>query len=196
MNKAFANHVVHFNVPKTVALSKADMAAENPQDRVIRMSTDTINKYLKDGVITGQPTQIRAAFQPLTRFRLLLQLGSTLGFETRDATAGERMPFTRTIPTRLIEILEDLTPWYSPAKKLSSVIATAMVVDDDTSIWKKGSGSLSSIPLDAPQEAFATNITNLVNSTLNIKLSTLYRVKGNLQILAYMVKWHMTVSTK
>lgn len=104
-------------------------------------------------------------------------------------TSGEHVQYTKKITSRFAGLLGDLSPWYGPARKVSEAISAAMPVDDETSIWKGGDN-----PLDVDQRAFAVNITNLVNSTLNGKLAIVHRVKANLEILAYMVKWHMTVS--
>lgn len=171
MGKTFAQNVIDFDVP---------------DDPLNRVACNAITRYMTDGLIQGNQIQVRACVQPLARFRLLLQMSSALGIDLQGLSTPERIPYDGKIPGRFPTIIRELSPWYSSARILKEAISSSMSIDEEN-ICVTGA-------MDKRQLAFVTNITNLVRSTLNGKLATVHRVKANLEILAYMVTWHMTVS--
>lgn len=180
VNKVFADNIINYDVPED---------AEDPNG-----SNRAINRYLMNGKLEGK--KVKAAIQPLMRFRLLLQLGSSLGFNVHDITCGERTPYTGSISDRFVPILRDVSKWYNPARKVERAMSSAMYMTDDYTIWQTDPSSSRDVSLNLDRNAFVTNITTLVKGILDSEAALLYKVKGNLQVLAYMVHWHMTVSAK
>lgn len=178
VNKVFADNIINYEVPEDT---------EDPNG-----SNRAINRYLLNGKLEG--TKVKAAIQPLMRFRLLLQLGSSLGFNVRDITCGERTAYQGTVGDRFAPILRDVSKWYNPARKVQKAMSSAMHMADDFTIWKTDPASSGDVSLRLDHNAFIANITTLVKGILDSEAALLYKVKGNLQVLAYMVHWHMTVS--
>lgn len=185
-NQRFAQHIVNYQVP------------DDPKS-TSKNTHMAIRKYLKDGKLGGN--QIKGGLQPLTRYRLLLQMGSILGYDVHDTTYGERVVYEDDISDRFKSILKDLNPWYGRARVISDAMESGKAMDDVPSIWRElETDSNMEVSAEATfklnREMFASNISVLVGSIIDSQKALVHQVKCNLQVLAYMVHWHMTVSTK
>lgn len=150
---------------------------------------DAISRYLQTGKPPGQPRQVMAAVQPLMRYRLMYHMGDTLGFKMKDLFAAERVEhYTNKIPARFAAVLRKLEVWYLPARKLLKDLETAMSEDQTADIWSE------SVLNDDKKKDFSESVKNLVRGTINSQRANLHKVKANIQTLAYMMKWHTTVS--
>lgn len=176
MDKTFAENIINYTLPDK----------DNELDKKCQ---EAISQYLQTGLVSGDHSQVKAIIQPMMRFRLLFQVASSLGFDSAEMDSAERIPYGLKLSARFNMLLSELQPWYGPARALKGALSPFAQVEDDLSVWKEGS-------VNQDQESFAQNIGNLVKSTLNSKLAVVHRVRANLEILAYMVKWHMTVCSK
>lgn len=124
LNQDFANNIIHYEVSGT-------------HEKAL-LANKAINQYLQDGVIPkGNST--KPAIQPLIRLRLLLRLGSVMGYNVRDTTYGERTSYSDELGSCLGVVVKDLMPWYSPAREVSTAILSsqARLNAKDPSIWKR-----------------------------------------------------------
>lgn len=104
-----------------------------------------------------------------------------------DLLVGERHEFDLALPDRLRSIIAKLKNWVSPAQKFKNAIGMAMVDQHDINIF-------SDYPkLSQEQDVYSKNLHTLVQSTVNSQHALVHKVKANLQMVSYMINWHMTV---
>lgn len=178
-NQSFANNILNYTVPDT---------EDNANNKAIK-------QYLKDGKLDSH--RIKAVLQPLLRFRLLLQLSSSLGIDVPDITSSsERAPYTETPRDRFKPILNDLSKWYEPARKVQKALPSFRQSYDKFRIWKTDPLSSGDVSDPSNLREFVSSITTLVRGIMDSKTALLHQVQSNVHVLAFMVQWHMTVSAK
>ncbi|KZP03985.1 hypothetical protein FIBSPDRAFT_904609 [Athelia psychrophila] len=167
LNQHFVHHIINYQVP-----TDPKSASKNTHE--------AIRKYLNDGKLGGN--QIKGGLQPLTRYRLLLQMGSILGYDVHDTTYSEHIMYENTLSDRFRSILKELTPWYGQARVISNTILSGKALDDIPSIWKSPENGMevsAEMSFQRNLTTFAANISTLVRSIMDSQKAIVHHVKGS-----------------
>lgn len=125
--------------------------------------------------------------QVITKFLLLDRLATALGVDSGDRFVKPRVAFTETIHDRLQPILRSTVKWHIIGLRMREHLA---------SMADNGAGLFSGptpATLNQDEEAFCRNMGWLWGAHRSFLKSDLAIAEGNLQLMAFKLRWHATV---
>lgn len=152
--------------------------------------TKAIQQILEDGRIQGGKNYHRNyKSQVITKYLLLDRLATALDCVAGDQLLKPRVPFADAIHDRLQQILRGTSKWHDIGRSIQEHL-TSMSNDELEPFAHPITRTLNE-----HEEAFRRNVGWLWGAHSSFLKSDVAVAEGNLQLMAFMVRWHAAVHT-
>lgn len=125
--------------------------------------------------------------QVVTKFALLDVLAKAIGRPTCDMYPTERGPVLG-IPERLEQVITTTVTWPQMISTIRSALQNLEAVQEDSF-----DGPMPEVPTPA-QRSHIAGVQMICNATRSVQKATYLTVQAHVQLVAFMVKWHASVS--
>lgn len=151
--------------------------------------TDGLRRMLQDGSLKkGRNYIVNHNSQVITKYLLLDRLATLLGCSPVDSLVKNRVALTSPINGRLLQILKDASQWHHIGRAMHSSLTEGMTDLPVSPYVPPPTG------LVAQDDPFYRNVNWLWGAQLSFLKSDIANAEGQMQLMAFMVNWHATVS--
>lgn len=153
-------------------------------------------KHLREMLEDGNPTRVGISHvqnlktQVVTKFMLLQRIAAAVGYDpgAGDYFAASRVLSTGTLRDRIERIIKTTPAWPGAFSSIKNHVQN---------LQSTGQSFPPSVPsgnLSSQQVSRYHGVKMLLGARNNLRLSAYHTAEGNLQLAAFMVHWHSTVS--